>query len=241
MLEARNLGCFLLPRKKFNFQWFNGKPIGWQKVKVLTSLGKMHQTNASYNPQKENGSSHTPKNQKPTAGSTPRRKARPRLHWRSGRLLHTVQAYALSPKNKWLWWSKPLWLIPVWSNWVSSPHILEPGFEWLDWDVHWGYDSAFDPWPNRKIWFGPRRKNIELRLNTDYYSKIMRKKTASGLPRVKQGATSFLRRPWRLTSLEFRTHVGSFAQEVTPVASCNRMFQPVLPEPELGVREILKL
>ena len=31
--------------KVFNFWWFNGKPISWQKVKVLTALGKMRQRN----------------------------------------------------------------------------------------------------------------------------------------------------------------------------------------------------
>ena len=29
--------------KVTKFYWFNGKPISWQKVKVLTSIGKMHQ------------------------------------------------------------------------------------------------------------------------------------------------------------------------------------------------------
>ena len=35
--ETGHLGCFLLPCYKFKFQWFNGKPMSWQKVKVLTS------------------------------------------------------------------------------------------------------------------------------------------------------------------------------------------------------------
>ena len=34
--------------------------------------------------------------------------------------------------------------IPFWL--VNSPPILESILV-LDWDVHWGYDLDFDPWP----------------------------------------------------------------------------------------------
>ena len=40
--QLSKLSCFLLC-SKFNIWLFNGKPISWQKVEVLTSLGKMHQ------------------------------------------------------------------------------------------------------------------------------------------------------------------------------------------------------
>ena len=42
------LGCFLLPRKLFNFQRFHGKPISWQQVKVLTS--KQNATKNRFHP-----------------------------------------------------------------------------------------------------------------------------------------------------------------------------------------------
>ena len=37
--------------------------------------------------------------------------------------------------------------------WVNSPPIWVY-FSW-DWDVHWGYDLDFDPWPFFRVWAIP--------------------------------------------------------------------------------------
>ena len=37
--------------------------------------------------------------------------------------------------------SEPIWL----RVWAGAPPIL--AYFSGDWDVHWGYDLAFDPWP----------------------------------------------------------------------------------------------
>ena len=38
------------PAKSVTVWWFNGKPTSWQKVKVLTSFGKMHQEKREHVP-----------------------------------------------------------------------------------------------------------------------------------------------------------------------------------------------
>ena len=48
---------------------------------------------------------------------------------------HSPQRTPPRKKKKRLWLSKPFW------------DLILVG-KWLDWDVHWGYDFDFDPWPN---------------------------------------------------------------------------------------------
>ena len=43
----------------------------------------------------------------------------------------------------WLWRSKPFWDQPFWGIGEFTTHFSG------DWDVHWGYDLDFDPWPFR--------------------------------------------------------------------------------------------
>ena len=45
-------------------------------------------------------------------------------------------------------WSKPWWLIPFWlvGEFTTRFRTYFSG----DWDVHWGYDLDFDPWPHRE-------------------------------------------------------------------------------------------
>ena len=44
--------------------------------------------------------------------------------------------------------SKPM--VPFWGV-FGAPPILEPILVGIESDVHWGYDSDFDPWP-LKTW-----------------------------------------------------------------------------------------
>ena len=74
---------------------------------------------------------------------------------------------ARSHRRTWRWWSKPWW-IPFWQNtnqfggsqlretcgsktngtpfWLVGEFATH--FRTFSWDVHWGYDLAFDPWPH---------------------------------------------------------------------------------------------